>query len=41
MLRRLKQSRIDNSREAVIAELASIDLLIIVRAAGDALRACT
>ena len=29
MLRRLKQSRLDNSREAVIAELASIDLLII------------
>jgi DNA replication protein DnaC len=29
MLRRLKQSRMDNSRDAVIAELASIDLLII------------
>lgn len=29
MLRRLKQSRLDNSRDAVIAELASIDLLII------------
>ncbi|HET6334019.1 MAG TPA: IS21-like element helper ATPase IstB [Polyangiales bacterium] len=29
MLRRLKQSRLDNSREAVITELASIDLLII------------
>lgn len=29
MLRRLKQSRLDNSREAVIADLASIDLLII------------
>ena len=29
MLRRLKQSRLDNSREAVIAELASVDLLII------------
>ncbi len=29
MLRRLKQSRMDNSRDAVIAELASIDLLIV------------
>jgi len=29
MLRRLKQSRLDNSREAVIAELASVDLLIV------------
>jgi DNA replication protein DnaC len=29
MLRRLKQSRLDNSREAVIAEYASIDLLIV------------
>jgi DNA replication protein DnaC len=29
MLRRLKQSRLDNSREAVIAELAAIDLLIV------------
>jgi DNA replication protein DnaC len=29
MLRRLKQSRLDNSREAVIADLSSIDLLII------------
>lgn len=29
MLRRLKQSRFDNSRDAVIAELTSIDLLII------------
>jgi DNA replication protein DnaC len=29
MLRRLKQSRLDNSRDAVIAELASVDLLII------------
>lgn len=29
MLRRLKQSRLDNSREAVIAELASIDLLVV------------
>ena len=29
MLRRLKQSRMDNSREAVITELASIDLLIV------------
>jgi DNA replication protein DnaC len=29
MLRRLKQSRLDNSREAVIAELSSIDLLIV------------
>lgn len=29
MLRRLKQSRMDNSREAVIAELSSVDLLII------------
>jgi len=29
MLRRLKQSRLDNSRDAVIAELASIDVLII------------
>jgi DNA replication protein DnaC len=29
MLRRLKQSRMDNSRDAVIAELSSIDLLII------------
>jgi DNA replication protein DnaC len=29
MLRRVKQSRMDNSRDAVIAELTSIDLLII------------
>ena len=29
MLRRLKQSRLDNSRDAVIAELSSIDLLIV------------
>lgn len=29
MLRRLKQSRFDNSREALITELASIDLLVI------------
>ena len=29
MLRRLKQSRLDNSREAVITELATVDLLII------------
>jgi DNA replication protein DnaC len=29
MLRRLKQSRLDNSRDAVIAALTSIDLLII------------
>ena len=29
MLRRLEQSRLDNSREAVIAALASIDLLLI------------
>jgi DNA replication protein DnaC len=29
MLRRIKQSRLDNSREAVIADLSSIDLLII------------
>ena len=29
MLRRLKQSRLDNSREALIAELSSIDLLIV------------
>jgi DNA replication protein DnaC len=29
MLRRLKQSRLDNSREAVMTELATIDLLII------------
>lgn len=29
MLRRLKQSRLDNSRDAVITELATIDLLII------------
>lgn len=29
MLRRLKQSRLDNSRDAVIADLASIDLLIV------------
>ena len=29
MLRRLKQSRLDNSRDAVIAELASVDLLIV------------
>lgn len=29
MLRRLKQSRFDNSRDAVIAELTSIDLLIV------------
>jgi len=29
MLRRLKQSRLDNSRDAVIAELTSIDLLIV------------
>lgn len=29
MLRRLKQSRLDNSRDAVITELATIDLLIV------------
>lgn len=29
MLRRLKQSRLDNSREALITELATIDLLIV------------
>lgn len=29
MLRRLKQSRMDNSRDAVIAELVSIDVLIV------------
>jgi DNA replication protein DnaC len=29
MLRRLKQSRLDNSREALITELATVDLLII------------
>jgi len=29
MLRRLKQSRLDNSRDAVIAELTSIDLLVV------------
>ena len=29
MLRRLKQSRLDNSRDAVMTELATIDLLII------------
>lgn len=29
MLRRLRQSRLDNSREAVMAELVSVDLLII------------
>jgi DNA replication protein DnaC len=29
MLRRLKQSRLDNSRETLIAELSSIDLLIV------------
>lgn len=29
MLRRLKQSRLDNSREAVITELAIVDLLIV------------
>jgi DNA replication protein DnaC len=29
MLRRLKQSRLDNSREAVMSELVGIDLLII------------
>lgn len=29
MLRRLKQSRLDNSREAVITELATVDLLIV------------
>lgn len=29
MLRRLKQSRLDNSRESIIAELTSVDLLIV------------
>ena len=29
MLRRLKQSRLDNSRDAVLAELVAIDLLVI------------
>lgn len=29
MLRRLKQSRMDNSRDAVIAELVAVDLLIV------------
>ena len=29
MLRRLKQSRLDNSREAVIRELTTVDLLIV------------
>lgn len=29
MLRRLKQSRLDNSRDAVITELATVDLLIV------------
>src|SRR5690606_20000909 len=29
MLRRLKQSRLDNSRDAVMSELVGIDLLII------------
>src|SRR5688500_7928668 len=29
MLRRLKQSRLDNSRDAVMTELATVDLLIV------------